>query len=74
MMHWWWQPDPEMTWTFWPMLGAPVLFVLLFLVLVLSTRPAAARRAALDVLEERFVSGEIDRREFEEKKQLISDR
>ena len=34
--------------------------------------PAAPRRSAFDILDERFAGGEIDQEEFEERKRLLT--
>ena len=38
-----------------------------------GTMPATSRNKALDILQERFARGEIDKEEFEERKRLLSD-
>ena len=38
-----------------------------------GTTPATSRNKALDILQERFARGEIDKDEFEERKRLLSD-
>ena len=38
-----------------------------------GTTPATPRNKALDILQERFARGEIDKEEFEERRRLLSD-
>ncbi|MFQ5937200.1 MAG: SHOCT domain-containing protein [Acidiferrobacterales bacterium] len=55
-----------------------VIIVVVLLVRWLSSGstgmgPPPAGKTALDILKERFVRGEIDKEEFEERKRLLSD-
>ncbi len=38
-----------------------------------STAPPAAAKTPLDILQERFARGDIDKEEFEERRRLLSD-
>lgn len=71
-------------WGWGHMLFGSVMMVLfwggLILVIVLAVRwlgagpgKAASRKTSLEVLEERFARGEIDKEDFEERKRLLSD-
>ncbi len=56
-----------------------IIIVIVFLVRWLSSRstgtvaPPPAGKSALEILNERFARGEIDKEEFEERKHLLSD-
>ncbi len=56
-----------------------IILVIVFAVRALGggsphgTTPATSRNKALDILQERFARGEIDKDEFEERKRLLSD-
>ncbi len=75
-------------WGWGHMFGGSLMMVLfwggLILVIVLVVRgfggrtshgeaPQKSTRSALDVLEDRFARGEIDKEEFEERKRVLSD-
>lgn len=56
-----------------------IILVIVFAVRALGggssqgTPPTASRNKALDILQERFARGEIDKAEFDERKRLLSD-
>lgn len=53
--------------------GLIVLVVLAIRWLGAGSSKRSARRTAVEILEERFARGEIDKEEFEERKHLLSD-
>ena len=67
--------------------GSPMMVLFwggIILVIVLAVRwlcgrsshgsaPPASRKRALDILQERFARGEIDKEDFKERKRLLSD-
>ena len=71
-------------WGWGHMLFGSVMMILfwggLILLIVLAVRwlggglgKAASRKTSLEILDERFARGEIDREDFEERKRLLSD-
>ena len=58
---------------YWPMFFGPVMMlVLLFICLaVLGTIRGSRGGRALEILEERFARGEINKSEFEERRRLL---
>ena len=81
MMHWWWGDGGALPWLG-MFLGPLIMFGgLAFAVLVIAylvralgpgPTPFAAERSALDILQERFARGEIDRAEYEDRKRVLS--
>ncbi|HEV8680238.1 MAG TPA: SHOCT domain-containing protein [Stellaceae bacterium] len=80
MMHWWWDSG-ALPW-FGMILGPLIMFgglalaVLVVVYLVRALGPGPTRpdpeRSALDILQERFARGEIDRAEYEDRKRTLS--
>lgn len=56
-------------WTMMILFWAAVLVVIIWAIRSLGTKPSPT---PLEVLERRFAAGEIDREDFEERKQLLS--
>ena len=59
-------------WTMMIVFWTAVLLVIIWVVRNLSTKPSPTTQTPLDLLERRFAAGEIDREDFEERKQLLS--
>ena len=59
-------------WTMMILFWTAVLLVIIWVVRNLSTKPSLTTQTPLDLLERRFAAGEIDREDFEERKQLLS--
>jgi putative membrane protein len=80
MMYWWdYGASPPWYSMFLGPLMMIVFLVVAALVIAWIIRASGAgwqsswrRKSALDILQERFARGEIDRREYEERKQLLS--
>ena len=73
-MHMWmdWNAMGFFGWTMMILLWTAVLVVIIRAVRNLSTKPSPTTQTPLDLLERRFAAGEIDREDFEERKQLLS--
>ncbi len=81
-----WGGGPMMDWGWGPMMFGMLMMVVFMggfiLVIVLAVRwiggssadrtPSPASKSALDILNERFARGEIDKKEYEEGKNLLS--
>ena len=59
-------------WTMMILFWTAVLLVIIWVVRNLTTKPSPTTQTPLDLLERRFAAGEIDREDFEERKQLLS--
>jgi putative membrane protein len=81
MMYGWWENGGSSP--FFGMFHGPLTMIVFFVVAVLivawvvralGSGPQSTRRerSALDILRERFARGEIDGKEYEERKQLLS--
>jgi putative membrane protein len=81
MMHSWWDYGTSYPW--YGMIFGPFVMIVILVAVVLiimwlgravgsGRRSVAAGNSALEILRERFARGEIDRAEYEERKQLLS--
>jgi putative membrane protein len=59
-------------WTMMIVLWTAVLVVIIWVIRSLGTKPSPTPPTPLELLERRFAAGEIDREDFEERKQLLS--
>ena len=59
-------------WTMMILFWIAVLIVIIWAIRSLSTKPTPTTQTPLELLEQRFAAGEIDREDFEERKQLLS--
>ena len=69
-MMWWWD-GPHWTMMLWP-LGLVVACMVAVTVAMRGWMSPPRRRDALEILKERFARGEIDRREYEDRRQVLS--
>jgi putative membrane protein len=81
MMYGWWENAASPP--FYGMFLGPLTMIVFLVVAVLivawvvralgsGPQSSTGQRLALDILRERFARGEIDRKEYEERKQLLS--
>jgi len=59
-------------WTMMILFWTAVLVVIIWAIRSLGTKPSPTMQTPLELLERRFAAGEIDREDFEERKQLLS--
>lgn len=59
-------------WTMMILFWTAVFVVIILAIRTLSTRASPTTQTPLELLERRFAAGEIDREDFEERKQLLS--
>lgn len=60
-------------WLFWIVLILVIIWVIKMVTSAVNT-PADKQKSALDILQERYAKGEIDQKEFEEKKKVLSNK
>lgn len=73
-MHMWmdWNAMGFFGWTMMILFWTTVLVVFIWAIRSLGTKPSPTTQTPLELLERRFANGEIDREDFEERKQLLS--